>query len=66
MKISMAAAATLLALPSLLVLVTKDHPAQLSTPNNGGGSFSNRELSPTPLIADSGDILIGASGNVRS
>ncbi len=30
--ISMAAAATLLVLPSLLVLVTKDHPAQLSSP----------------------------------
>ena len=42
--ILMAAAATLLVLPSLLVLVTKDHPTKLSSSNEGSGSFPDREL----------------------
>ncbi len=42
--ISLAAAATLLVLPSLLVLVTQDQPTELSSANEGGGSFSDREL----------------------
>lgn len=52
--ISMAAAATLLVLPSLLVLVTKDHPAELSSSNQGSGSVSDRELSTAPPIKASG------------
>ena len=52
--ISMAAAATLLVLPSLLVLVTKDHPAEFSSSNQGGGSVSDRELSTAPPIKASG------------
>ena len=52
--ISMAAAATLLVLPSLLVLVTKDQPTQLSSSNEGVGSFSDRELSTALPIGDPG------------
>ncbi len=52
--ISMAAAATPLVLPSLLVLVTNDHPAELSSSNQVGGSFSDRELSTAPPIRISG------------
>ncbi len=50
--ILMAAAATLLVLPSLLVLVTKDQPTQLSSSNEGVGSFSDRELSTALPIRD--------------
>ena len=39
---------------SLLVLVTKDHPAELSSSNEGGGSFSDRELSTASPIRASG------------
>jgi predicted RND superfamily exporter protein len=46
--ISMAAAATLLVLPSLLVLVTEDHPAASSSPDVGRGSFSDLASASAP------------------
>ena len=62
--ISMAAAATLLVLPSLLVLVTKDQPAEPASPNDGGGSVSDRELSTVPPIRASGGISRDLGVNV--
>ena len=38
----------------LLILVTKVHPAELSSSNEGDGSVSDRELSTAPPIKASG------------